>query len=364
MSKIIVIDARMVHDSGIGTYIKNIIPFLLKNFEVVLLGNVEKLSIFKSSGRFKVIPFNAKIYSIKEQLLLPFLIPKCDIFWSPHFNSPMFALKAKKRITTIHDVNHLAFNSGMSKIKKMYAKRLYLNAVNKSNFIITVSEFSKQEIVKYLHVDATKIKVVFGGVKDVFFEPSNTSSTLDLPNKYILFVGNIKPHKNLITLLKAYAKFSKSFRAEYKLVILGKKEGFITPDREAFKFIEDNHLEDNVVFTGYLEDALIPQIYKKAALFVFPSLYEGFGLPLLEAMASKTVVLSSNKTSLPEVGLDNVLYFNPLDIDELQKVILRIIEDTALQELQIKKAYKYSKSFSWKKSADSHITLFKEVLNL
>ena len=130
MKKKLVIDARMINDSGIGTYLKNIIPFLIPNFIVVLLGNKKELEIFEN---ISVIPFYANIYSIKEQLLLPFIIPKCYIFWSPHINSPIFPIKANKRVTTIHDVNHIAFKGDLSYYKKLYAKLLYLNSLNKSN---------------------------------------------------------------------------------------------------------------------------------------------------------------------------------------------------------------------------------------
>lgn len=362
MKKKIVIDARMINDSGIGTYLKNLIPFFIKDFNVTLLGDKKKLSIFKNLGNYHIINFNAKIYSFKEQLLFPFIIPKCDIFWAPHFNSPFFKIKTKKRVTTIHDVNHLAFDSGMSILKKMYAKRLYLNSLSLSDSIITVSEFSKTEIIKYLNLKANRIKVIYGGVNQVFFKTNKSNHNLDLPKNYILFVGNVKPHKNLITLLKAYSKLSKDFRKKYKLLVLGKKEGFITPDKIVFNFIEKKSLKKDVFFTGFIDDVFVPEIYAKASLFVFPSLYEGFGLPLLEAMASKTIVISSNRASLPEVGLDNVLYFNPKNSEELKEKIIKTIDNKDLKEFYSNKAYHYAKSFSWEKSAKEHLRLFKKLV--
>lgn len=361
MKKIITIDARMINDSGIGTYLKNIIPYFITNFNVILLGDKRKLLAFENEKKNNIINFTAKIYSLKEQLLYPTIIPKCDIFWSPHFNAPVLSIKAKKTITTIHDVNHLSFKGDLSYFKKKYARFLYLNALRKSKEIITVSNFSRSEIIRLLKPKDLLINVIYCGVSKCFFENKDNTIGFLLPEKYILFVGNVKPHKNLITLLEAYIKLPKNIKDTYKLLILGKKDGFITSDKNVFKFVEDNNLLNNIIFTGFVEDKLLPLIYRKATVFVFPSLYEGFGLPILESMASKTTVLSSNYASLPEVGLDCAIYFNPKDSFELKEKIVEILNNKSLRELYIEKAYIHSKNFSWENSAEKHIDLFKRV---
>ena len=359
--KKIVIDARMINDSGIGTYLRNIIPFLIEKYNIVLLGNKKELALFENQQKNNIIPFSAKIYSIREQLLLPFVIPKCHIFWSPHINTPIFPTKADKYITTIHDVNHLAFEGDLNFFKKLYAKILYLNAINKSDKVITVSNFSKNEIIRFLNPKKGTIEVIYGGVNEKFYDENVVKQTFDLPKKYILFVGNVKPHKNLITLFKSYLQLPEGLKEEYSLVILGKKDGFITPDKNVFKFIEANNLSEKVFFTGFIEDKYVPDIYRKATLFVFPSLYEGFGLPILEAMATKTVVLSSSYASLPEVGKDCVLYFNPKDEKQLTNEIIKILADKNLREAYIQKGFDHSKQFSWKITAEKHVNLFEEL---
>ncbi|WP_198519805.1 glycosyltransferase family 1 protein [Polaribacter sp. ALD11] len=359
MKEKIVIDARMINNSGIGTYLKNIIPFFIDKFNVVLLGDKKQLVVFENKEKNNIISFSAKIYSIEEQLAFPFVIPSCNIFWSPHFNTPIFPTKAGKYITTIHDVNHLAFDGKINYLKKKYAKFLYLNALNKSDKIITVSNFSKNEIIRFLKPKNNCLNVIYGGVNASFFNTNNKDINFKLPEKYILFVGNVKPHKNLITLFEAYVKLPKNIKEKYQLLILGKKNGFITPDKKVFKFIEDNDLSKNIVFTGFVEDKFLPLIYKKAALFVFPSLYEGFGLPILESMASKTVVLSSSYASLPEVGQDCAIYFDPKNSVDLKEKIVEVLSNDTLRELYIGKGYIHSKKFSWKISAEKHINLFK-----
>lgn len=357
--KTLTIDARMIDDSGIGTYLKNLLPYFLSQFKVTLLGDKERLSHYVFYNNCQVIKFNAKIYSIKEQLLFPLKIPRSDFFWSPHFNTPILPIKANKRITTIHDVNHLTKMNKMSYLKKLYSKILYVNAVKKSKKIITVSNFSKNEIIKYTNAKSNKITVIYCGVNKGF----NIFSTknIGLPEKYILFVGNVKPHKNLKTLLEAYGNLDNELQNKYKLVIMGKKSGFITPDSSVFEFIEKQSLSKFVFFTDYIDDELVSVIYKNAQILVFPSLYEGFGLPLIEAMTVGTAVLSSNAASLPEIGGEAVLYFNPKNSVELKTKIELLLLRPALQEEYIDKGFKRVKDFSWKNSAEKHISLIKEA---
>lgn len=358
----LVVDLRMINVSGIGVYLKNIIPEVAKEIDLVVLGNKEELKKFDWAKNLKIIDFRAKFYSLKEQFLYPFKIPRADIYWCPHFNVPLLPIRAKKVLTTIYDVNHLANKNSISFLKWVYAKLLYDSAVSKSIEIITISEFSKSELCLKTNVKKSKINVIYCGVNFKLFFNSTSLQTTKF-KKYILFVGNVKPHKNLITLLKAYNVLSSQIKSEYKLLILGKKEGFMTPDLEIFKFINDNNLEQYINFTGYVEDDDVPSFYQKASLFVFPSLYEGFGLPILEAMASGIPVLSSNSSSLPEVGGDAVVYFNPKDNEQLSQLIEKFLFDTKLREECIIKGLQQVKHFSWKPAAEKHIEIIKKMIN-
>lgn len=358
-----VVDARMINSSGIGVYLKNILPEIVKKYELVLLGDTKELSKLSWTKDVKIIHFTASIYSLKEQFYFPFIIPKTDLFWCPHFNAPLFPLRAKRMLTTIYDVNHLANKKSNSFFKWLYAKLLYNSAVIRSSKVITISEFSKKELLKYTYIKKNKIHVIFCGVDYDIFSNKKNSIVKNLPENYILFVGNIKPHKNLITLLKAYNKLSEKIKTKFKLVILGKKEGFITPDLKIFRFIEDNNLLKHTFFTGYIEDDEVPGVYQRAKLFVFPSLYEGFGLPILEAMVSKVPVLSSNLASLPEVGGDSVLYFDPNNPDKLAKIIEESIEDENLLNQLIEKGKIQAKLFSWSISAKEHIKTIDTLLD-
>jgi len=358
----LVIDIRLINASGIGTYLKNILPGLLDIFDqVVVLGNSKEISRFHWNKRVEIIEFNAEIYSLKEQLLYPIVVPKCDILWVPHLNLPLLPIRAKKVVATIHDVNHLAGVSPISRVKRKYAYLLFQNAVNKANLIFTVSEFSKKELTKYTAVNPEKIKVVYCGVDQSFFQDTKNDKSLKLPDNYILYVGNVKPHKNLISLLKAYCLLSNELKSKYQLVIIGKKEGFITEDKEIDEYIKSNNLEKQITFTGYVEDFDLPKIYQQAALFVFPSLYEGFGLPILEALAANILVISSNAASLREIGGEAVIYFDPMNYSELAQKMLECLENSidksflnAQREIQLEK-------FTWEKAIENHKQGFKTI---
>ncbi|WP_299259042.1 glycosyltransferase family 1 protein [uncultured Aquimarina sp.] len=358
----LVIDVRLINNSGIGTYIKNIIPSIVDYFDdVVVLGDPDIISQFNWSRNVKIIPFRAKVYSISEQLLYPRRIPVCDVFWVPHFNAPLLPVRSVKKMVTIHDVNHLSNPRYFSYIKRLWAKILYKNAAKRSNKICTVSEFSKSEILKHFSIDSSKINVIYGGVDQSFANKKTGKIDMILPLNYFLFVGNVKPHKNLIILLKAYNQLKTELKEIYKLVILGRKDGFITQDTEIFNYIEDHDLIENIHFTGYVPDNQVSEAYRNATLFIFPSLYEGFGLPLLEAMACEVPVLSSDKASLPEVGGDAVLYFDPNDPFNLKEQIIRLLSDDKLRLELKQKGLQQIKNFDWKFSIKKHIAILKKL---
>ncbi|MDY7396189.1 glycosyltransferase family 1 protein [Aureibaculum sp. 2210JD6-5] len=359
----IVVDVRMINSSGIGTYLKNILPIVATKFNLKLLGNKKEIKKFAWTKNFELIPFEAKIYSPKEQILFPKIIPETNLFWCPHFNVPLFSIKAKNIVTTIHDVNHLAIKNKKFSAKKKYAKKLFKNAVAKSIKIITVSDFSKNEILKFTNAKENQIKVIYNGVNQNLSNQYEIATRIEIPKKYLLFVGNVKPHKNLITLLKAYLNLPEEIKKEYKIVVLGKNEGFITSDEEIFKFIKQNGLEDAIHFTGYLDDALIPSLYKNATIFIFPSNYEGFGLPLLESMACNTPVICSDIPSSKEIAGEAALYFEKNNHTNLSEKIKSVLSNEPLKNQLINKGKKRIKLFDWKNAANEHIKIFQEILD-
>ncbi len=350
----LVIDARMIDLSGVGRYLKGLIPLLVDKFQITLLGRRQEFVRFSWFDKVFVIECNVPIYSIREQFELPLKIPKCDIFWSPHYNIPILPIGAKKRIVTIHDVYHLAFRHILSLPQRIYAKLMINQAVKRSDIVLTDSEFSRQEIIKYTET-SKDIKVVYIGIELQWYKKQPLS--LSERDNYILYVGNVKPHKNLVRALKAFSLLEEK---SLKFKIVGKKEGFITADRKVDEIAKK--LGTRVEFTGYVSDDKLKQLYRKAKLFLFPSLYEGFGLPPLEAMACGAPVVVSNIASLPEVCGDAAYYVNPYDVKDIAKGIEIVLKDEELQKELIHKGLERAKLFSWEKSAKKLVKIIKEVI--
>lgn len=312
------IDARMAYCSGIGTYIRELVPFLKEEFRVILL--VDELDREWCTDCEQIL-FNVPIYSVEEQVKFPFAIPKCSLFWSPHYNIPLLPIRAETRIVTIHDVCHLVFGSF---VEKMYA-RFVLNKALKSDRVITVSQFSKQEIRNQFGFDETVVIPI--GVDKKRFSPKDVCQEVrkkyQLPQKYVLFVGSRKRHKNLEQLQKIGLK---------DLVIVG----------PGIKHVEADDL---------------PILYSMAEVFVFPSLYEGFGLPPLEAMSCGCPTACSRAASIPEVCGDASIYFDPMNLEEMAQAIQR-----ARKGELIEKGFERAKRFDWRKTAEKHMRLFEEVV--
>lgn len=329
----LIIDARMQYHGGIGTYLRHLLPHL------------------ESSGlRIAKIEDGPSIYSLKEQVELPFLIPTCHVFWSPHFNIPLLPIRATYRLVTIHDFYHLAHIAELTLLQKVYAKYVIQRAIKKANSLIVGSLFTKRELYKFFPD--------FNG--HVEFIPHGPGSLLpleepiDIPKPFFLFVGNLKPHKNLQMLLDAFERLNTT----HHLIVVGKKEGFI-------RGVDINALscKKHVHFLGQVAASQLTYLYKQAIALIFPSLYEGWGFPPIEAMQAQCPVLAANSASIPEVCADAALYFDPRNSDDLVQLMKNISNDSNLRRMLIKKGDQRIRNFSWKECANRHLALIKTLLN-
>lgn len=356
----LVLDARMIKISGIGRYIQVLIPTLIENFsQITLLGKKSEINEFEWSPNVNVIELSDLLYSITEQLNIFRKTPTCDIFISPHYNVPIYLPQAKRRIAIIPDVNHLVFLDDFSFFKRMYAKIFYNLAVFKSDLIFTISDFSKSEIIKYTKCKPNKICVAkcaidtkyFENIKTSLLNNSNYFNLNDIneyaKTDYILFVGNIKPHKNLKRSLLAFEAVIKK-APDLKFIIAGRNDKLITADIEIYSLINTNKaLKEKVIFTGTISDLSIAYLYAHAKCLVFASLYEGFGIPPLEAMFFRCPVISSREGSLPEICGDAVLYCNAFDSNDIADKMTSILNDNDLRNALIKKGAKKVLEYDW-----------------
>lgn len=361
--KSICIDARMLDSGGIGTYLKNLIRlFSSAPFKMAALVNPHQLERLGQWQHLEPIAVKAPIYSFSEQSELPFKIPKCDLFWSPHYNIPLFPIRAKRRLTTIHDVYHLAYYDVLRPLEKIYAKVVIEAAVRFSDAIITDSYFSESELKKYTSVSKTKLNVIHLGVDQALFQMTSGKEMPRLPQNFILFVGNLKPHKNLKAVVKALHLLDQQGCSHMDLVVIGKSEGLKTKEDLDSLLISYPHLKHRLHFLGSVCDAELAYAYRSAQAFVLPSFYEGFGFPPLEAMVSGCPTIVSHCGSLPEICKEAALYIDPQDPQEIADALKRVFVDSNLREELKRKGFEQSSTFSWVRCAERHLELIEQLV--
>jgi glycosyltransferase involved in cell wall biosynthesis len=357
----ITIDARWIHMSGIGTYLKQIIPGVIRHFSrerVVLLGCPDDLRslISPTSFRYEIINAKANMYSVREQIDYIRLIPReTKLYFATHYNVPLFY--SGRMLVTVYDLMHLAmpqFVPGFH--KRLYAKYMFASVRRKAHSILTISEFTKQEMARLVGNFNQPITPVHLGVgKDWFLIPTLPSPH---PRPYILYVGNIKPHKNLKTLVSAFISISSCL--QHDLVLVGKKDGFITGDDEVADMARS--LGGRIHFTGRVTDDQLHQFVRHADVLVFPSYYEGFGLPPLEAMAAGCPVIVSRAASLPEVCQDAALYFNPHDTNDLSKKLILLLTNKNLSDSLRERGLIRAKSLTWDHCINKTCDVIRDIL--
>lgn len=349
------IDVRMIKSSGIGRVIENILKRIIPRnpeWKFILLGRKDELLSygFSQLSNVMLISCNSLIYSCSEQIELYRKIPKeIDLFWSPHYNIPLFY--RGKLIVTVHDVFHLAMLHGVKNIhKKSYAKTLFYFLSRKADKVICVSHFTANELMKYVNIKKEKVSVIYNGIDEKWFHIKKQKKPR--LKKYILYIGNIKPHKNLVRLLKAFQMIQEQI--PHDLILVGKKEGFISGDNQIERL---NINKKRVFFTGYVSEETLEQYLVYTDLMVFPSLYEGFGLPPLEAMACGCPVVASNVSAIPEVCGNYVTYCDPYDVKNIAEKIMSALTEKSIKE-QVKNDIIQTRQFDWDKSVECYEKIF------
>ena len=351
--------------SGIGRYIHNIVKEFEKekNLEITYYyGYFSKKLLVKNymanKTAKKVLKFTLIKKVIKKILFLrtKLSFKTFDLYWEPNF-IPLTSIKSKKIVTSVHDFSFDIYKDFHPKERVDYFEKYFHKNIKLSEKIICFSNYTKSEIVEKLNIPKDKVKVIYHGIDhNIFRVIENPKVDFELPKKFILSVGSIEPRKNLIGLLKAYNLLPEDIKNSYKLILVG-FSGW--KNREIMDEINKNK---NIIYLGYLSDEDLAKVYNLASLFVYPSFYEGFGFPPLEAMACGTPILISNKSSLPEVGADAAIYCEPNDINDIKDKIIKILSDDKLKTTMIEKGLKQAQKFTWEKSAKEHLELFKEVI--
>lgn len=286
-----------------------------------------------------------------------FTHPKIDALFCPAHYTPRFC--PVPTIVTIHDTSYLFFKDEFLKRDLYKLTSWSKHAIERSAKVITVSASTKKDVVKNYQVDASKINVIHNGFdksKESYKESHGGSFSLP-KSPYLLYVGTIQPRKNIKTLIDAFKIFHEK-NPKYSLVLVGKM-GWLFGD--IFEYVLEQNLEDHITFTGYVSNSQLAALYQKASCFIFPSLYEGFGIPLLEAMHYRCPVIASNAASLPEVGGDAAIYFDPKDPQDLVKALDKVIGNDQVRQSLVKKGLKRVQLFSWERSAEETLKTIKDA---
>ena len=366
----IAIDARKLHDYGIGTYLRNLIGQLAVQDDearYVLLCRPQDGELCQSFGpRFEALVERAGNYSIREQFSVPLTLARArvDLFHAPHYVVSPFT--TVPYVVTIHDCIHLRFPQYLpSQAARIYAQVVMKTAARRARRVLTVSQASKDDIRHFLGVPESKVEVIPNAIDAGIAAPpteeaiTRVCARFQLTSSYILYAGNIKPHKNVDRLIEAYSILRRRGYEQVKLLIIGDE---ISKYLNLRRLVHRFQLHPHVRFFGFVPEATLAVLYRKAAMFVFPSLYEGFGLPPLEAMAAGTPVITSKVSSLPEVVGDAALLVDPMDAGAIADAMARLLDDEALRRDLIRRGHERARAFSWTRSVARTREVYGEVL--
>ncbi len=288
-----------------------------------------------------------------------------DIFWSPHINFSRFSPNTK-HVLTIHDISFLHYPEFFSHRKNFWHRALALKKlVSNCAAIVAVSENTRQDIIEFLHVPEEKVHTIYSGLTLGVPTPGPEEEKSfirrhDLKTRFILYLGTIEPRKNIAGLIYAYNRLRDDNikLVDVQLVLAG-ANGW--RNRNIYRAWENSPYRRDIKFLGYVSAREKEFLYRRAEVFIYPSYYEGFGLPPLEAMARKLPVITSNVSSIPEVVGSAALSINPYDINEIAKALELVITNPELRQSLIKAGQEQIKNFSWEKTAKQYLELFKSL---
>lgn len=352
------IDARKLHDFGIGTYIRHLLRQLARldrDTEFIVLCRPADCEAIGALGEnFRAVAETAENYSVREQIRIPLALRReaVALFHAPHYVLP--PLVTCRSVVTIHDCIHLMFPQYLpNRLAFGYARASIELAARRATRVLTVSESSKRDILRFVDVPPEKIDIIYNAYDERFgIEPREEDvvrvrERYQLHDEFVLYAGNVKPHKNLERLIDAFNLLRCRGLDHLKLVLIGDEISKYAALRRA---VHAHQLHKYVRFLGYMPEETLAVMYRLAAVFVFPSLYEGFGLPPLEAMASGTPVVTSNVSSLPEVAGDAALLVDPYDPHSIASGIERVLHDALLRQELRAKGLARARQFSWEAS--------------
>lgn len=354
-------EANVEKKVGVSVYTYSLLKYFKKKssselkFKIYLKNRPKDLPVESAYYKYEIVPGNF----LWSQIFLPWKLYqekiKPNVFFSPAHYIPRFC--PVPAVVTIHDLSYIFYPEDFLK-KDLYQLKSWTKySLKKAEKVIAVSKTTKKDIIKQYYLPDEKIDVIYNGYEKKPVQKSDIFRLKIEDKPYILYVGTIQPRKNIDILITAFSKF-KQLYPEFQLIIAGKKGWMF---EGIFEKVADLGLENEVFFTDFITDNQLVFLYKNAFCLVLPSFYEGFGIPLLEAMNFSCPVISSFASSLPEIGGDAALYFDPKNSYDLVEKLKILKEDKKLVKELVEKGKKRVKDFSWEKCADQTLEVIKSV---
>jgi len=367
--------AALRQGAGIGRYTRELVRALAKldrDHDYVLFaaagGKQPADTVWPPNFQMRSVPLSDRALAILwHRLQLPLWVElvtgPLDIFHSPDFVLP--PVRRARALVTVHDLSFIRYPQCADANLRAYLNQVVPRSVHRADLVLADSQSTKDDLMELLGVESDKIEVVYPGVEERFRPIENQAllqearKRYNLPSRFVLGLGTLQPRKNFTRLIEAYSLLV-TRHPSLRLVIAGGK-GWLY--EEIFATVERLGLENKVVFPGFVADGDLPTLYNLADLFVFPSLYEGFGIPPLEALACGTPVITSDASSLPEVVGQAGLMMEATDVEALAEAMQRVLEDDALQEEMIARGLEQAKKFTWEKAAAKLLSLYEAISN-
>lgn len=364
----IALDVRMIQHTGIGTYIRGLLGGFMKEklpegWDLHLLGDPE--DEFVQQYPWPCIQFKAPIYTVQEQFAYASLLPKFHLWHSPHYNSPLLVPRRTRLVVTVHDLIHWIYRHDFfTPLKGWYARLMFTRIVNKADRMIAVSRRTRDDLIHFFWSDPIHITVISEAV-DGFSPETNEEEgkkikkRLNLPDKYFFYIGSLKPHKNVQTLIQVFRRLRQTGKTQAELVIVGRKDRKYNPDFQELAKLETG---GGIIYIPETDPGTVLDMYRHALALVHPSFYEGFGLTLLEAMACGTPVISSAAASMPEVAGDAAILVNPASPIQIAEAMIKVENDAQLRQDMRQKGLARVKQFDWQQTAHQTLKVYQEVL--
>jgi glycosyltransferase involved in cell wall biosynthesis len=360
--------------AGIGRYTRNLIRALADidhTTEYVLFsaGRDTGQSPWPDNFRGRSLPLSdAALAFAWQKLRLPIAIEwitgRLDIFHSPDFVLP--PVRRARTVLTVHDLSFMRFPECSSAPLLEYLMRAVPRSVARADMILADSESTRQDLIELLRVPEERLRVVYAGVEPRFQPQRDSANVQAVLSRYgirvpfVLGVGTLQPRKNFVRLIRAYGLLKRGKGLPHSLVIAGGR-GWLY--EEILRTIDELGLQQDVQLVGFVADEDLPALYSAASVFAYPSLYEGFGIPVLEAMGCGTPVVTSNVSSLPEVAGDAAMMVSPDDIEALADVLWRVIDDDSQRRELVQRGFEQAKRFQWRTSAQRLRDAYAELLH-